>query len=101
MAQHNSVTEQVAEWIVKADYDDIPTIAIERVRNLVLDSLGNQFAGMSVSTGRILSEWVEAQGAAPESSVTGRGFKTTASLATLVNGAASHALENDDIATFS
>jgi 2-methylcitrate dehydratase PrpD len=101
MARDNSVTEQVAEWIVKADYDDIPKIAVERVRNLVLDSLGNQFAGMSVSTGRILSEWVEAQGGTPESSVTGRGFKTTASLATLVNGAASHALENDDIATFS
>ena len=101
MARDNSVTEQVAEWIVKADYDDIPKIAVERVRNLVLDSLGNQFAGMSVSTGRILSEWVEAQGGTPESSVTGRGFKTTASLATRVNGAASHALENDDIATFS
>jgi 2-methylcitrate dehydratase PrpD len=96
-----SVTEQVAEWIVKADYDDIPTTAIERLRNVVLDSLGNQFAGMSVSTGRILSEWVRAQGGAPISTVTGADFKTTPSLATLVNGAASHALENDDIATFS
>jgi 2-methylcitrate dehydratase PrpD len=96
-----SVTEQVAEWIVKADYDDIPTVAIERLRNVVLDSFGNQFAGMSVSTGRILSEWVRAQGGAPVSTVTGAGFKTTPSLATLVNGAASHALENDDIATFS
>ncbi len=61
-----SVTEQVAEWIVKADYDDIPTIAIERLRNVVLDSFGNQFAGMSVSTGRILSEWVRAQGGRPD-----------------------------------
>jgi 2-methylcitrate dehydratase PrpD len=101
MPPDTMVTEQVAEWIVKAEYDDIPTIAIERVRNLVLDSLGNQFAGMSVSTGRILSEWVEEQGGVPTSSVTAAGFKTTASLATLVNGAASHALENDDIATFS
>jgi 2-methylcitrate dehydratase PrpD len=33
--------------------------------------------------------------------VTAAGFKTTPSLATLVNGAASHALENDDIAGFS
>jgi 2-methylcitrate dehydratase PrpD len=96
-----SVTEQVADWIVKADYDDIPPIAIERLRDVVLDSFGNQFAGMSVSTGRILSEWVSAQGGAPISTVTGAGFKTTPSLATLVNGAASHALENDDIAGFS
>jgi 2-methylcitrate dehydratase PrpD len=96
-----SVTQQVAEWIVEADYDDIPTIAIERLRDVVLDSLGNQVAGMSVSTGRILSEWVSAQGGTPVSTVTAATFKTTPSLATLVNGAASHALENDDIATFS
>jgi 2-methylcitrate dehydratase PrpD len=96
-----SVTEQVAEWVVAATYDDIPAVAIERVRNLVLDSLGVQFAGMSVSTGRILAEWVKAQGGAAECTVTAAGFKTTPSYAALVNGAAAHALEFDDIATFS
>jgi 2-methylcitrate dehydratase PrpD len=98
---NGSVTQQVAEWVVKADYADVPAVAVERVRNLVLDSLGNQFAGMSVSTGTLLSEWVRAQGGAPVCTVTARDFKTTPAFATLVNGAASHALENDDIATFS
>jgi len=101
MTTNASVTEQLAEWIVKADYDDVPEIAIERVRNLVLDSLGVQFAGMSASTGKILTEWVRAQDAAPVSTVTGAGFKTTPSYAALVNGAAAHALEFDDIAPFS
>ena len=100
-ATNGSVTEQMAEWIVKVDDADVPAVAVERVRNLVLDSLGNQFAGMSVSTGRLLSEWVRAQGGAPVCTVTARDFKTTPAFATLVNGAASHALENDDIATFS
>lgn len=98
---HGSVTRQLAEWIVTVDEADVPAVAVERVRNLVLDSLGNQFAGMSVSTGRVLSEWVRAQGGSPVCTVTARDFKTTPALATLVNGAASHALENDDIATFS
>jgi len=101
MATERSVTEQFAAWIVNVDYPDVPEVAVERVRNLVLDSLGNQFAGMSVSTGRLLAEWVRAQAAAPECSVTAQRFKTTPALAALVNGAASHALENDDIATFS
>jgi 2-methylcitrate dehydratase PrpD len=101
MTASRSVTEQLAEWIVKVDDVDIPAIATERVRNLVLDSLGNQFAGMSVSTGTVLSEWVRAQRASPECTVTARHFKTTPAFATLVNAAASHALENDDIATFS
>jgi len=96
-----SVTEQVAEWIVKVDYRDAPEVAVERVRTLVLDSLGNQFAGMSVSTGRLLAEWVRAQGGTPVCTVTAQSFRTTPAFATLVNAAASHALENDDIATFS
>jgi 2-methylcitrate dehydratase PrpD len=96
-----SVTEQVATWVVEVDGADLPAVATERVRHLVLDSLGNQFAGMAASTGSLLSEWVRTQGAAPQCTVTGRDFRTTAALATLVNGAASHALENDDIATFS
>jgi 2-methylcitrate dehydratase PrpD len=96
-----SVTAQLAEWVVEVELDDVPAVGIERVRNLVLDSIGNQFAGMSVPTGRRLTQWVRAQGGRPSCTVTGADFKTTPALATLVNGAASHALESDDIATFS
>ena len=71
------------------DSAEVPPVAVERVRNLALDSLGNQFAGMSVSTGRLLSEWVRGQGAAPVCTVTAQDFKTTPAFATLVNGAAS------------
>ena len=96
-----TVTEQLATWVVEVAPDDVPEVGTERVRNLVLDSLGNQFAGMGVSTGRLLSDWVRAQGGTPTCTVTAQDFRTTPALATLLNGAASHALENDDIATFS
>jgi 2-methylcitrate dehydratase PrpD len=96
-----SVTEQLAEWIVKAQYEDVPVAGIHRVKERFIDSLGVQFAGMSVSTGQIVRAWVKAQGAKPESTVIGGGFKSTPSLATLVNATAGHALEFDDIATFS
>ena len=96
-----TVTEQLATWVVEVAPDDVPAVGTERVRNLVLDSLGNQFAGMAVATGRLLSDWVRAQGGTPTCTVTAQDFRTTPSLATLLNGAASHALENDDIATFS
>ena len=96
-----SVTEQVARWIVKVEADDVPPLAVNRVRHLVLDSFGNQFAGMASPTGVRLIRWVEAQGGTPVCSVTAQTFRTTPALATLANAAASHALENDDIATFS
>jgi 2-methylcitrate dehydratase PrpD len=98
---NTSVTEQVAEWVVTVNPTDVPQLGVERVRDLVLDSLGNQFAGMAASTGRLLASWVRSQGATAQCTVTAQDFKTTPALATLVNGAASHALENDDIATFS
>ncbi|HEX4864423.1 MAG TPA: MmgE/PrpD family protein, partial [Acidimicrobiales bacterium] len=92
---------QLADWIVKAQFEEIPTAGVHRVKERFIDSLGVQFAGMSVSTGQLISSWVKTQGAKPESTVVGCGFKSTASLATLVNATAGHALEFDDIATFS
>lgn len=96
-----SVTEQVARWIVEVEADEVPPLAVNRVRHLVLDSVGNQFAGMASPTGVRLIRWVEAQGGTPVCTVTAQTFRTTPALATLANAAASHALENDDIATFS
>jgi 2-methylcitrate dehydratase PrpD len=95
------VTEQLADWVVKAQLEDAPEAGIRRVEERFIDSLGVQFAGLSVSTGKVMTEWVRAQGARPESSVVGGGFRTTASLATLANATAGHALEFDDIALFS
>ena len=96
-----SVTQQLAEWIVGARYPDLPPISAHRVGERFIDSLGVQCAGMSVTTGQIIADWVRAQGGAPEAAVVGAGFKTTAALATLANATAGHALEFDDIATFS
>jgi 2-methylcitrate dehydratase PrpD len=97
----SSVTQQLAEWIVGARYSDLPDISSRRVGDRFIDSFGVQFAGMSVQTGQMISAWARAQGATPQSTVVGGGFKTTAAYAALVNATAGHALEFDDIATFS
>ena len=96
-----SVTQRLAEWIVTASYESIPTIGIERVRERVLDSIGVQFGGMSVPTGQVIARWVEAQSAKPECTVVGQQFRTSAAYAALVNGTAGHALEYDDAAMYS
>ncbi len=96
-----SVTQRLAEWIVGARYDDLPEVSAIRVGERFIDSLGVQCAGMSVTTGQVIADWVRGQGGKAESAIVGGGFKTTAALATLVNATAGHALEFDDIATFS
>ena len=100
MAANTSVTEQLAEWIVAADFADVPQAGLDRVRDRVLDSVGVMFAGMSVSTGQLMRDWIKAQGGTADCTVVASGFKTTATFATLANTTAGHALEFDDIATF-
>ena len=98
---NTSITEQLSEWVVKAQYDDVPEIAIDRVKERVIDTLGVQIAGMSVSTGQIMTRWVQSQEAKDDCTVVGTRLKSSASLTTLANTTAGHALEFDDIATFS
>jgi 2-methylcitrate dehydratase PrpD len=93
-----SVTETLAEWVVATKYEDVPEIGVARVCERFIDSIGVAFAGMSVSTGQIMTRWVREQGARGECTVLGAGFTTSASYATLANAAAGHALEYDDIA---
>jgi 2-methylcitrate dehydratase PrpD len=96
-----SVTEQIANWVESATYSSIPQVGIDRVKERVIDSLAVMFAGMSVDTGQIISEWVRDIGAREESSVVASDLRTTAAFATLVNATAGHALEYDDTAVFS
>ncbi len=95
----DSVTKTLAEWVVEARFEDLPAIGVAWAKERILDSLGVSFAALTVPTGRLISEWVRAQGAHPESTVVGGGFRTTASLAALANATAGHALEFDDVAT--
>jgi 2-methylcitrate dehydratase PrpD len=93
-----SVTESLAEWVVSTRFEDVPEAGVARVRERFIDSIGVAFAGMSVSTGQIMTRWVREQGARGDCTVLGADFTTNASYATLANAAAGHALEFDDIA---
>ena len=93
-----SVTETLAEWVVSTRFEDLPEVGVARVRERFIDTIGVASAGMSVSTGRIMAEWVRQQGAQGSCTVLGTDFTTSASYATLANAAAGHALEYDDIA---
>lgn len=92
-----TVTETLAEWVVSTRFEDVPEPGPARVRERFIDTIGVACAGMSVSTGRILTEWVRQQGAQGPCTVLGADFLTSASYATLANAAAGHALEYDDI----
>jgi 2-methylcitrate dehydratase PrpD len=93
-----SVTEALADWVVSTRFEDVPELGVARVRERFIDTIGVACAGMSVSTGRIMAEWVRQQGAQGPCTVLGASYSTSASYAALANAAAGHALEYDDIA---
>ena len=78
-----TVTETLAEWVVSTRFEDVPEIGVARVRERFIDTIGVACAGMSVSTGRIMAEWVRQQGAQGD----GDGHGGAPGLRAMSNGA--------------
>jgi 2-methylcitrate dehydratase PrpD len=92
-----NITQHIADYITGADIEDFPPDAIEAAKGAIMDCLACMLAGSQEPLADILCRYIDAEGAAPVASVVGRGFRTTAANAALVNGAIAHALDYDDI----
>ncbi len=78
-------------------YDDLPAPAREIARQCVLDYLGVAVAGASDPLVRLLLDELTEAGGAPQASIIGHDARLPALSAALVNGAAAHALDYDDV----
>jgi 2-methylcitrate dehydratase PrpD len=77
--------------------EDIPEPARELVRQCVLDYFGVALAGAGDELVRLLIDEMNESGGAPQASIIGHGLRLSALSAALVNGAAAHALDYDDV----
>jgi 2-methylcitrate dehydratase PrpD len=77
--------------------EDIPEPAHELVRQCILDYLGVALAGAEDELVQLLLAELAEAGGAPQASVIGREARLPALSAALVNGAAAHALDYDDV----
>ena len=91
------ITRGIAEYLVDSDLEQFPQEAVEAAKGAITDCLGCMLAGCREPLADILCEFIQAGGGRPLASVVGRGFKTSAADAALVNGAMAHALDYDDI----
>jgi 2-methylcitrate dehydratase PrpD len=92
-----SLTRVLAGKAAALDYGDLPPPARELVRQCVLDYLGVALAGASDSLVQLLLDEMSEAGGAPQASVIGHEAWLPALSAALVNGAAAHALDYDDV----
>ena len=91
------VTKRIAEYVLTTSLEDFPQEAVEAAKGAIIDCLGCMLAGSVEPLADVLCAYIKATGGPPSVSVVGRGFKTSAADAALVNGAMGHALDYDDI----
>jgi 2-methylcitrate dehydratase PrpD len=88
-------TRTVAEFVARADLQNVPDRARAAARDALLDAVGVALGGSPESAGSIAAALARDEDARAESAVFGQGFRTSAMLAAWANGVATHALDFD------
>jgi 2-methylcitrate dehydratase PrpD len=91
-----ALTAQLADRTAGLRFEDIPSDVVELVRQCVLDWFGVTVAGSREPAAQIVLAEAAEEGAGM-CTVVGCGQRLPASMAALVNGTASHALDYDDV----
>src|SRR5437763_1070579 len=88
--------EEIAQWMLAARAEDIPSAALQQAKLLVLDSIGCGYAALREVTARAVLDTLADLGGAPACTVIGSASKTSAPNAVLVNGALIRILDLND-----
>jgi 2-methylcitrate dehydratase PrpD len=99
MDDMKSATENLAEFAVNLQWEDIPENVRENAKLRTLDIVGLCLASTPMDYYRIVLKMALAMGGAPGSTVIGKGIQFPPALAALVNGTAAHGLDFDDTHT--
>ncbi len=92
-------TMALAERVSSADFEAIPASAREVAKQAIMDFIGVTLAGSGEPLTRILQEEAEEQGGHAQASIIGSSSRTSTTQAALINGAAGHAHDYDDVHT--
>jgi aconitate decarboxylase len=90
-------TRQLAEFASALSYDDIPVDVVDHIKLCILDSLGCGLYGATLPWSVILRDTISAVDQGTAATVIGSAVRLGVVHAALVNGAAIHAFELDDL----
>jgi 2-methylcitrate dehydratase PrpD len=91
------VTAELARIACSIRADDLPDDICELARQCLLDFFAVTLAGSREELARILAQEATAEAGAPLATLIGRDDRVSPTQAALVNGAAAHALDYDDV----
>ncbi|MGH2316682.1 MmgE/PrpD family protein [Planococcus sp. SE5232] len=90
------LSRQLARYSLELSYDELPEEVVEFTKLCILDYFGSAIAGSDKSPVQMVSDLVNEMGGFEQAKLV-TGGKSSAVHAALVNGAASHVMELDDI----
>jgi 2-methylcitrate dehydratase PrpD len=90
------LTQEIAGYVAKTRYRDIPSDVVQLARGFILDGLGVALAGSTDECSRIVQAQIRRMGGRAECSVLGTALRAPAAKAALANGVAAHAMDYDD-----
>ena len=93
----NAYTHGIADFVSGLRYEDIPPPVIERIKLLILDSLGCAVFGAELPWSRILIDTLGSVDTSTGCSVWGTGRRLSAPHAALANGTLVQSFELDDV----
>ncbi len=93
----SEITRPLAEFASSLTLDKIPAEVAFIAKQCILDWLGVTLAGAKEPLTQILLDYVTAEGLGDHATLIGLGARGSVSQAALVNGAAGHALDYDDV----
>jgi 2-methylcitrate dehydratase PrpD len=96
-AGQNPYTRRVAEFVSQLRYEQIPETVRERLKLLILDSLGCAIYGARLEWSGILRETLERLDKTRNASIWGTDRKLSSPHAALVNGTQVQGFELDDV----
>lgn len=93
----NTYTERMAAFVSELHYERIPTEVIERIKLLILDSLGCAIYGTKLEWSRILTSTIGRVDCSTACGIWGTSLRLSAPHAALVNGTLVQGFELDDV----
>lgn len=93
------MTEKLASFATRAQFDDLPDNVVHEMKRVVLDSIGCAIGGLSTERGEIAAGLARKLGGPSESSIIGTNDKVSCANAAFANGESMNALDFDAMST--
>jgi 2-methylcitrate dehydratase len=96
VASSISVLERLAVLVHSVNFDTLPPAVVSAAKARILDTLSCAYGALDSDVARAVREMAADCGGAPQATLIGTGEKTSAPLATLVNGSLLRYLDSND-----